>query len=163
MILALSTTFFILSTLSVVPFYLLMLVAPNGHRTRRVMGSLWPVIVPVAVYAIFVVLILVIARPDVLGLWQELYIGKGLFSTSTVEFLSDMYGRFAEFAVLHGWAHILVGDMFMARWAYLDAVERAVKPWVVALIVALIGFMGPIGVLVYLAIRGRNKRTSADA
>ena len=43
----------------------------------------------------------------------------------------------------------------MARWAYLDALERAVPSWRMALVAALIGFMGPVGVTVYLLIRPR--------
>ena len=151
--LALSTAFFILSNLSVAPFYLLMLAAPRAAWTRRVLGSLWPVAVPAIVYVVFVGLILAMSRPDVLGLWRALYIDNGLFGSGAVALLSRLYGSYPEFAILHGWVHVVVGDIFIARWAYLDAVDRGVAAWQIALVALLIGFLGPIGVVVYLLMR----------
>ncbi len=149
---SLSTIFFIAITLSVIPFYSLMIFAPGSSRTQRIMASLWPITMPVGIYVLFLLLIVLILRPDVLGLWRELYITRGLFNHSTVQFLSEMYGRFPEYATLHGWAHLVVGDMFMARWVFLDATQRAVKRPITAVIIALIGFVGPVGVLVYLLV-----------
>jgi hypothetical protein len=155
MALTLSTIFFILSNLSVAPFYLLMLVAPRANLTRRALGSLWPIAVPALVYVIFAILIIILTRPDVLGLWRSLYIENGLLGSANVVFLSRIYGAFPEFATLHGWVHLVVGDMFMARWAYLDALERGVPSWLMALIATLIGFIGPIGLVIYLLLRLR--------
>src|SRR5262245_53035924 len=124
MALTLSTTFFILSNLAVAPFYLLMLVKPRADLTRRVLGSIWPIALPALVHVAFIAFILMFIRPDVIALWRELYIENGLFSAATIEFLSRMYGTFPEYATLHGWVHLVVGDMVMARWAYLDALER---------------------------------------
>ena len=149
----LSALFFVAITISVMPFYTLMIFSPGGSLTQRVVASLWPITVPVVIYVLFLLLIVLLLRPDVLGLWRELYITKGLFGSATVQFLSEMYGRFPEYAALHGWAHLLVGDMFMARWVFLDATERAVKRPITAVIIALIGFVGPVGVLVYLPVR----------
>ena len=148
----LSTLFFIAITVSVMPFYTLMIFAPGNGRTQRIMTSLWPIAVPVVIYVLFLLLIVLLLRPDVLGLWRELYVTRGLFGNSTVQFLSEMYGRFPEYAVLHGWAHLVVGDMFMARWVFLDASQRVVKRPITAVIIALIGFVGPVGMLVYLLV-----------
>jgi hypothetical protein len=153
--LTLSTTFFILSNISVAPFYLLMIVAPRAPLTRRVLGSLWPVALPALVHVVFIILIVVISRPDVLGLWRALYIKNGLFGSTTVLFLSQIYGSFPEFATLHGWVHVVVGDLFMARWAYLDALTRRTPVWLLQLVALLIGFLGPIGVIVYVVVRTR--------
>ena len=153
--LTLSTAFFLLSNISVAPFYLLILVAPRAPLTRRVLGSLWPVALPALVHVVFIILIIVISRPDVLSLWRALYIEHGLFGSTTVLFLSEMYGSFPEFATLHGWVHIVVGDLFMARWAYLDALTRRTPAWFLRLVALLIGFLGPIGVIVYVVVRTR--------
>lgn len=163
MALTLSTTFFILSNLSVAPFYLLMIVAPRADQTRRVMGSLWPIALPALVHVVFLTLIIILTRPDVIGLWRTLYFDNGLFSPATIEFLSRIYGAFPEFAILHGWVHVVVGDMFMARWAYFDALERGMAAWLVALTAILIGFMGPIGVIAYLIVRFRTNRRDKAA
>ena len=163
MSLALSTIFFILSNLVVAPFYLLMLVRPRADLTRRVLGSVWPIALPALVHTAFVTLILIFTRPDVIGLWRALYIENGLISSATIEFLSRIYGAFPEFATLHGWVHLVVGDMFMARWAYLDALERNIASWLIALVTVLIGFVGPIGVVVYLLLRMRSSHAGPGA
>jgi hypothetical protein len=79
-----------------------------------------------------------------------------MLSGATVTFISELYGAFPEYAILHGWVHIVVGDMFMARWAYLDALERGAPSWQMAMVALLICFVGPIGVVVYLAMRKRG-------
>jgi hypothetical protein len=158
MALTLSTIFFILSNLSVAPFYLLMIVVPRANLTRRLLGSLWPIVLPALVHVVFVILIVMLIQPDVIGLWRALYIENGLFSTATIEFLSRLYGAFPAFAILHGWVHLVVGDMFMARWAYHDALERNMAAWLIALTAILIAFVGPIGVIFYLIFRLRYRR-----
>lgn len=153
MMFAFSTLFFILSTLSVTPFYLLMLIAPRSTLTRGAMRSLWPVALPALVHVVFIVVIIIFARPDVLGLWRALYIEHGLLGSTTVQFIAQVYGNNPEFAILHGWVHVLVGDLFIARWAYWDAIERNVPSWQIALSSILICLVGPIGVIVYLGLR----------
>lgn len=153
MALTLSATFFILSNLVVTPFYLLMLVAPRAGLTRRMMGSVWPIALPSLVHVAFVALIFVFTRPDVIGLWRALYVEYGLLSPATIEFLSRTYGTFPEFATLHGWVHVVTGDLVMARWAYLDALERNLPAWLIAIVTLLIGFIGPIGAVIYLVVR----------
>lgn len=49
----------------------------------------------------------------------------------------------------------MVGDLFMARWPYLDALARKAPGWLVRLIALLIGFVGPIGVIVNVVVRPR--------
>jgi hypothetical protein len=152
--LTLSTTFFILINLVVTPFYLLVIFAPRASLTRRVLGSLWPIALPALVHLVFIILILILLRPDVLGLWRSLYIENGMFSSSTVLFITKIYG-FPEFAILHGWVHVLVGDMVLARWAYLDALDRATPSWLISLVALLICLVGPLGAIAYLALRPR--------
>jgi hypothetical protein len=161
MLLTLSTAFFILINLVVSPFYLLMVVAPRAVLTRRVMASLWPVALPALVHVAFILVILIVARPNVLQLWQSLYVDHGVFGATTVTMLSQLYGQYPEYAALHGWVHVVVGDIFMARWAYLVALERAAPPWRIGLVAALIAFMGPVGIIVYLLIRPRAPRAIA--
>lgn len=149
----LSTVFFILINLVVSPFYLLIIVAPRRAGTRQVLKSVWPLALPAFVHVAFIAAILALSRPNVVGLWQKLYIEHGMFSSTTVEFLSQLYGTYPEFAILHGWVHIVVGDMFMARWAYLDALTRHTPSWLISFVALLIVFTGPIGVIFYLILR----------
>ena len=160
MMLTLSTAFFILSNLAVSPFYLLIMIVPRALLTRRVLASLWPVALPALVHVGFILVIVCVARPDVFQLWRSLYLEHGMLGSTTVTLLSQLYGQFPEYATLHGWVHVVVGDIFMARWAYLDALERGVPGWLMALVAALIVFLGPVGVIVHLIIRPRYNRPS---
>ena len=162
MILSLSTVFFVIVNLVVSPFYLLIFIAPRAQVTRRVLASLWPVALPALVHVGFILVIIVVARPNVLQLWQSLYLAHGAFGSTTVLFLSQLYGQFPEYATLHGWVHVVVGDIFMARWAYLDSLERGVPGWLMALVAALIAFMGPVGVIVHLIVQRRYKQVSTS-
>jgi hypothetical protein len=160
MILTLSTAFFILINLVVSPFYLLIVIAPRAVLTRRVLATLWPVALPALVHVAFILVIILVARPNVLQLWQSLYLEHGMFGSTTVTMLSQLYGQFPEYATLHGWVHVVVGDIFMARWAYLDALERGLPNWLIVLVAALIAFTGPVGVIVHLIFRPRYRRAS---
>lgn len=155
MALNLSTFFFILINLVVTFFYALIWIAPRAKFTRQVMSSVWPIALPALVHVAFITCIIVILRPDVLGLWRALYIENGMLGTTTVLFISKLYGAYPEYAVLHGWVHIVVGDMVMARWAYLDGLERATPNWLLSLAALLICFVGPLGAVGYLAVRPR--------
>lgn len=160
MALTLSTIFFILINLVVTPFYLLVILAPRAALTRRILGSVWPIALPALVHTLFILLILILLRPDVLGLWRSLYVENGMFSASTVLFITKIYG-FPEFAILHGWVHIVVGDLVLARWAYLDALERLTPTWLISLTALLVCFVGPLGAVAYLALRPRTVSVTA--
>jgi hypothetical protein len=151
--LELTAAFLVLSTVAVLPFYALMMIVPRASVTRRVLSSLWSVAPPALVYLLFVVLIVLLTRPDVLDLWRALYIDSRLFSTQAVALLSNLHGTYPEMAILHGWAHLVVGDLFIARWAYWDALRRETPTWIIAAVVGLTGFLGPIGLVPYLLLR----------
>lgn len=151
--LMLSTVFFILINIVVSPFYLLILVAPRGTGTGKALKSGWPLALPAFVHVAFIVTIIAFSHPDIIGIWRELYIDHGMFSSTTVEFLSQLYGMYPEFAILHGWVHIVVGDMFMTRWAYLDALSRHLPSWMISFVALLIAFTGPLGIICYFVIR----------
>jgi len=153
--LTLSTIFFILINLAISPFYILMVALPRWKNTRKIMESLWPIVLPVIIYLFFISAIIALLRPDVIGLWKSLYLETGMFSKNAIELLSRLYGNYPEYTTLHGWVHIVIGDMFMARWAYLDAIDRNIESWKIGIVSILIVFMGPIGVGCYLLIRKR--------
>jgi hypothetical protein len=121
----------------------LIIAGPRARLTHRVLASLWPLALPALVHIAFILVILLVARPNILQLWHSLYLEHGLFGSTTVTLLSQLYGQFPEYATLHGWVHVVVGDIFMARWAYLDALERGVPNRGMAFVSALIAFFGP--------------------
>ena len=53
------------------------------------------------------------------------------------------------------WAHFIAFDLFVGRWMYLDSRDRGTHPLVMAPLLVLTILFGPLGLLVYLAVRAR--------
>jgi hypothetical protein len=69
------------------------------------------------------------------------------------------------FATL-AWAHFLAFDLFVGRWIYLDSRERGSSAGLVAPALLLTLMLGPIGFLLYLALRaafGARRAGAASA
>src|SRR4051794_33003685 len=110
---------FSLGSLLVLPFWLPMIVAPRWRWTRRLMSSPLVVLGPVALYAALVL-------PDLLALLPAL-------ARPELPTIAALLGtpRGATIA----WMHFLAFDLFVARWIYLDALER---DWPAALLSPLL-------------------------
>jgi hypothetical protein len=130
-------TVFQLSSLLVMPFWLLMILLPHGRWTKRVMASLWTVGAAALLYATLVV-------PNLLFL-------LGQFLNPTLGAISTLLGQ-PQFALI-GWIHFLAFDLFVGRWAYLDSREHGLSAWLVSPILFLILMFGPLGLLLYLVVR----------
>ena len=52
-----------------------------------------------------------------------------------------------------GWVHFLAFDLFVGRWVYLDSRERGISAWLMASILFVVLMLGPLGFVLYLAIR----------
>jgi Domain of unknown function (DUF4281) len=129
---------FALVSVVVLPFWLLMLVAPAWSVTRAVIGSPWIVAVPVLVYLGLVV-------TDLGGFVQA-------FSRPALDGVVALLGT-ARGATL-AWAHLLAFDLFTGRWIYLDARDRGLPRWVTAPALVLTFLAGPVGLLLHLLTRG---------
>jgi hypothetical protein len=67
-------------------------------------------------------------------------------------------------AVLAGWVHYLAFDLFVGCWIVLDADERRIGRWLLVPCLGLTFMVGPVGLLVYLALRtgvGATRRAAA--
>jgi hypothetical protein len=138
---------FALSTLLVLPFWLLMIVAPGWQGTRRVVRSPW-MLVPLPV--IYVVLLAANA-PQLATILAEP-------STPLLVVLSEILGT--PIGATIAWIHFLAIDLFVGRWEYFDSQDRGYSPWVVAPAMWATLFLGPAGLLIYLGLRtalGRQK------
>jgi Domain of unknown function (DUF4281) len=130
-------TIFSLSNVLVMPFWLLMIVLPHWRWTHRIMRSPFVSVAPALLYAALVLpqvggLLLALARPTLGG-------------------VAALLGTPAGAAI--GWAHFLAFDLFVGRWAYLDSRERAISAWLMAPVLFFVLMLGPIGFLLYLAVR----------
>jgi hypothetical protein len=130
-------TIFSRSSLLVMPFWALMMLAPRWKVTRRLMQSPIAIIAPCLLYLALVLprfgeVFPAVLRPTLDGI-------VALLST--------------EAGATIAWAHFLAFDLFVGRWAYLDSRERNVSALLMAPVLFLTLMLGPIGFLLYLLVR----------
>ena len=130
-------TLFSLSSLLVMPFWLLMIALPRWRVTQQIMRSPWISAAPALVYA-------ALAIPRLAELLPALM-------NPQLGSIAALLGTPAGAAL--GWLHFLAFDLFVGRWAYLDSQERGVGAWLMAPILFATLMLGPIGFLLYLAAR----------
>ncbi len=130
-------TIFSLSSLLVLPFWLLMIALPHWSWTRRIVRSPLIAAGPAALYLILALPRLGALLPAVLS--------------PTLAGVAATLGTPAGAAL--GWAHFLAFDVLVGRWAYLDSRERGISAWIMAPVLFFILMLGPIGYLLYLGVR----------
>ncbi len=128
---------FQLANLWIMPFWLLMIVLPHWHWTKRIIGSLWIVAPLLLAYALLVL-------PQALAVLPAL-------SNPTIPGIASLLGTPNGATI--GWIHFLAFDLFVGRWAYLDSRTRQMTAWVASPILFLILMFGPFGFLLYLLAR----------
>ena len=124
------------ATYAVLPFWLLLLLAPKWRWTQRLVHG-----------------------PVVLLLLTPIY-GYMLFGYGTnpeeMNFRT-LYGLMVGFSVPHlvmaGWIHYLIFDLFVGAWEVRDAVRRDVPHWLVVPGLVLTLMLGPMGLLFYVVVR----------
>ncbi len=140
-------TIFTLSNLFVRPFWALMIFLPHWRWTQRIMRSLWPVLVLCVVYAVLVL--------------RQIGGVAGSLLNPTLAGIAGLLGTPAGAAV--GWVHFLAFDLFVGRWAYLDSPERGISAWLVSPTLFFVFMAGPLGLLLYLAVRWLSQRSRIQA
>ncbi|PKB25039.1 uncharacterized protein DUF4281 [Novosphingobium kunmingense] len=69
----------------------------------------------------------------------------------------------ADGGIVLGWTHYLAFDLFVGIWIASDAANKAFPRLVLAPVLVLTFLVGPVGLLVWLAIRERRARALARA
>jgi hypothetical protein len=137
---------FLVCNYGVLPAWLLLAAAPGWAWTQRLVHALW--------------------IPSLLGL---VYLMTFLTSPDAPEGASfgTLPGVMAFFtsphAALAGWVHYLVFDLFVGAWEVRDARRRGIPHlWVLPCLFFTL-MLGPIGLLLYLALRyARLRVTTLD-
>lgn len=130
-------TLFGLSSLLVLPFWGLMILVPGWRWTERIIASPLVVVPTALLYALLVLpesgaILAMVLNPDL---------------QTVAAFLAT------EVGATIAWVHFLAFDLFVGRWAYLDARSRKLSPLLMAPILFATLMMGPIGLLLYFAVR----------
>jgi len=130
-------TVFSLSFLLTGPFWAMMILAPRWRWTQRVIGSPFIILPAALLYVVLVVPALTEAFPALVS--------------PTLDNVASLLGS-AEGATV-GWIHFLAFDLFVGRWAYLDAQKRKISKWLVGPALFFILMVGPLGFTLYLLVR----------
>ena len=134
------STAFTIANLCIVPFWLLLILAPRWHITDVLSQS---VLVPIGfgiVYSAFAF------GGAFFGPNVPEGGGFGSFEAVMILFTSPP-------AVLAGWIHYLVGDFFMGAWEARDAKKRGMSHLVLIPCLIATFLLGPFGILLYLVVR----------
>jgi len=129
-------TLFKVANYAVVPFWLLLIVAPRWAWTKRLVHGPVALLLLAPIYA---------------------YMLFGYGSQPEGMELSSLYGVMIGFSVPHivvaGWIHYLIFDLFVGAWETRDAQRRGIPHLLVVpcLIVTLL--IGPVGLLLYVLVR----------
>jgi Domain of unknown function (DUF4281) len=134
-------TIFSLSSLLVMPFWLMMIVLPHWRWTSRVMRSSLIGVAPALLY-------LALALPR----FGELF---AALMSPTLPGIAAVLGT--PVGAMLAWAHFLAFDLFVGRWAYLDSRERGISALIMAPVLFFTLMLGPIGFLSYLAVRAVDR------
>jgi hypothetical protein len=135
--------FAIANTLSVL-CWLLLAVLPNRRWVTHILtGNAVP-----ALFAVAYIAIVIATFPS----------AKGSFST-----LAGVTTLFSNpWLLLAGWLHYLAFDLLIGTWEAKDAVERGVPRWLLVPCLALTLMFGPMGWLLYMAVRTRQSPVGGE-
>ncbi len=119
------------------PFWAAMILAPGWSVTRRVLGSVWPVLLLALPYTLLELPYYVNQLPELI---------RPRFDT-----LAELVRGHNEVSLV--WLHLLAVDFLAGRWIYLDSRERGLHPLIMAPVLTVCGFFAPAGLAIYLVLR----------
>lgn len=121
---------------SVLPAWLLLIVAPKWKWTKILVGSgLWSAVLAM----LYSTLIVLYFRPGAEGGFDSLSAVMQLFTS--------------ESAVLAGWVHYLAFDLFVGAWMVADAAKRHLNRLLLIPFLILTFMLGPMGFMLYFLLR----------
>jgi hypothetical protein len=135
---------FLILTYAVFPFWALLIVAPRWRYTQRLVHAASIPLILAAAYLMFAV--------------------PGFFPGNTVP--GGGFGSLEQVmvlftskpAVLAGWVHYLVFDLFIGAWESRDAQRRGIPHWMLIPCLLFTLLLGPVGLALYLVLRFARTR-----
>ena len=131
---------FLFSNLGVIPFWLLLLLSPNGTLTRFLVHS---IIIPFILGRAYVFVVYKIYLNDNFLDGFGLYLG-----------IENLYAIFSdENFLLIFWLHFLSISLFVGAWIARDSIRYSIPKTLTALSLITTYFTGPLGIIVHWVIR----------
>lgn len=120
----------------VLPAWVLLAIAPSWSGTQRLIHAIW---IPVLLGGVYIAAFALNPESPEGGGFSSLHGVMQLFTS--------------PFAVLAGWVHYLVFDLFVGAWEVRDAERRNISHLFVVPCLFLTLMLGPIGLMAYLILR----------
>lgn len=146
-------TIFSLLNFSVMPAWALLILAPKWTVTQRLVHSaFWPVLVG----GFYLLAMGLSMFAGVMGTVAF----EGEVNFTTIDGVRNIFG--SDMGVLVGWSHYLVFDLFVGMWEARDAQRRGFSHWLLIPCLLLTFMLGPVGLILYLALRAITKKGGAS-
>ena len=131
---------FLFSNWGVIPFWLLLLFAPNGTLTRFLVHS---ILIPLLLGIAYVFIVYQIYLNNNFLDGFGLYLG-----------IENLYAIFSdENFLLIFWLHFLSISLFVGAWIARDSIRYSIPKPLTALSLIITYFTGPLGIFLYWVIR----------
>jgi hypothetical protein len=138
-------TLFTVLNFSVLPFWALLIFLPLTKVTDALVHSVFAPIVLGVVYSWLIAT----------GLSGAIPLPEGAGMTSLAA-LAKLFS--VQHLLIAGWAHYLVFDLFIGAWEARDAQRAGMNHFLLVPCLALTFLFGPVGLLLYLLVRGLTGR-----
>jgi hypothetical protein len=132
-------TMYMALNLGVLPFWALLIALPHASITERLVHSIALPLILGVTYAWLLATALTSPAPE----------GAGF---ATLDALMKTFS--VEIALVAGWAHYIVFDLFVGAWQARDAQRVGLNHLLLIPCLLLTLIVGPIGLVTYLMIRG---------
>ena len=138
--------FYRLVNLSVMPLWLLMLLAPGRRVTDRLARSSAVIAVAALNYATALVMLRRAGRGETPDFRTLDGLRQGLGTPG---------------GALAAWSHMAAGDLFAGAWIYRQARRLDAPGWIRTLALLMALFTGPLGILIFLIWRAVARKGEA--
>ena len=134
---------------SVLPAWALLIFLPRAGITQKLVHSM---LYPVGLGLFYLGCMVISMAFGVTGHVAF----EGPVDFTTLEGVRNIFGN--DMGVLVGWAHFLVFDLFVGAWEARDADRRGIAHWLLIPCLLLTFMLGPVGLLLYAAVKVGVKR-----
>jgi hypothetical protein len=124
----------------VVPGWLLLVFAPRWKWSARIIAG---VLIPLLLGIVYLSLVV-------------MYFGRSEGGFGSLAEVSKLFQN--PYNLLAGWVHYLAFDLFIGSWEVRDAERLGINHFLVVPCLVLTFLLGPIGLLLYFALRFILKR-----
>lgn len=133
-------TLFSICSMLVVPGWLLLVFAPRWKWSARIIAG---VLIPLLLGLVYLYLVVT-------------HFGESGGGFGSLAEVSKLFQN--PYNLLAGWVHYLAFDLFVGSWEVRDAERLGIHHLLVVPCLVLTFLLGPIGLLLYFALRASMKR-----